>query len=195
MTYAPYYVALALDLRQGGRLGSGRETSSALPGSADKWLYRARLWESLVLSLIAGVVGVGLAYVSFDAVVSLAPIEVPRLEEAAIDVRALLFALILCLGTAVIVGLFPAWRHSGAAPLAGLHERSRAATATSSSTRARQLLVAAQLAAVVVLLTAAGQFIRSFTALLHLDLGFDPRGVLTFNLGFSEEKYDTKEKQ
>ena len=136
-----------------------------------------------------------LAYVSFGAIVSLAPIEVPRLDEAAIDVRALLFALVLCLGTAVIVGLLPAWRHSGAAPLAGLHERSRSATATSSSARARKLLVAAQLAAVVVLLTAAGLFIRSFTALLRLDLGFDPRGVLTFNLGFSEEKHDTKEKQ
>jgi putative ABC transport system permease protein len=57
------------------------------------------------------------------------------------------------------------------------------------------LLVAAQLVVVVVLLTAAGLFIRSFTALLRLDLGFDPRGVLTFNLGFSEEKHDTKEKQ
>ena len=55
--------------------------------------------------------------------------------------------------------------------------------------------MAAQLAAVVVLLTAAGLFIRSFTALLRLDLGFDPRGVLTFNLDFSEEKHDTKEKQ
>ena len=55
--------------------------------------------------------------------------------------------------------------------------------------------MAAQLAAVVVLLTAAGLFIRSFSALLRLDLGFDPRGVLTFNLGFSEEKHDTKEKQ
>ena len=55
--------------------------------------------------------------------------------------------------------------------------------------------MAAQLAAVVVLLTAAGLFIRSFNALLRLDLGFDPRGVLTFNLGFSEEKHDTKEKQ
>lgn len=36
---------------------------------------------------------------------------------------------------------------------------------------------------------------RSFTALLRLDLGFDPRGVLTFNLGFSEERYDTNDKQ
>ncbi len=151
--------------------------------------------ESIVLSLIAGVLGVGLGYVSFDTIVSLAPMEVPRLDEAAIDIRALLFALVLCLGTAVMVGLFPAWRHSGGAPFAGLYERSRSATATSPSARTRKLLVAAQLAAVVVLLTAAGLFIRSFTALRRLDLGFDPRGVLTFNLSYSEEKHDTKEKQ
>ncbi len=158
-------------------------------------IVRQLFCESIVLSLIASVLGVGLAYVSFGAIVSLAPIEVPRLDEAAIDLRALLFALALCLGTAVMVGLFPGWRHSGAAPVAGLLERSRSATAASSSARARKLLVAAQLVAVVVLLTVAGLFIRSFTALLRLDLGFDPRGVLTFNLGLSEETHDTKEKQ
>lgn len=158
-------------------------------------IVRQLLSESVVLSLIAGVLGVGLAYVSFDAIVSFAPIEVPRLNEAAIDGRALVFALVLCLGTAFMVGLLPAWRHSSVAPLAGLQDRSRSATATFSSARMRQLLVAAQLAAVVVLLTAAGLFIRSFTSLLRLDLGFDPRGVLTFNFSFSEEKYDTKEKQ
>ena len=158
-------------------------------------VVRQLFWESIVLSLLAGGVGAGLAYISLDAIVSFAPIGVPRLDEAAIDSRALLFVLVLCLGTAVIVGLLPAWRHSGAAPLAGLHEHSRSATATSSSTRARKVLVAAQLAAVVVLLTAAGLFTRSLTALVRLDLGFDPRGVLTFDLSFSEDRYDTKEKQ
>ncbi len=178
--------------------GAGRRREVAVRfalGARRLQIVRQLFCESIVLSLIAGVLGVGLAYVSFGAIVSLAPIEVPRLDEAAIDVRALLFALILCLGTAVMVGLLPAWRHSGAAPLAGLHERSRSATATSSSARARKVLVAAQLVAVVVLLTVAGLFIRSFTALLRLDLGFDPQGVLTFNFGFSEEKHDTKEKQ
>jgi putative ABC transport system permease protein len=178
--------------------GAGRRREVAVRfalGARRLQIVRQLFWESIMLSLIAGVVGLGLAYVSFDAIVSFAPIEVPRLDEAAIDVRALVFALVLCLGTAVMVGFFPAWRHSGVGPLAGLHERSRSATATSSSARARKLLVAAQLAAVVVLLTAAGLFVRSFTALLRLDLGFDPRGVLTFNFSFSEEKHDTKEKQ
>jgi putative ABC transport system permease protein len=178
--------------------GAGRRREIAVRfalGARRPQIVRQLFCESIVLSLIASVLGVGLAYVSFGAIVSLAPIEVPRLDEAAIDVRALLFALALCLGTAIMVGLLPAWRHSGAAPFAGLHDRSRSATATASSARVRKLLVAAQLVAVVVLLTAAGLFIRSFTALLRLDLGFEPRGVLTFNLGFSEETHDTKEKQ
>ena len=178
--------------------GAGRRREVAVRfalGARRSQIVRQLFCESILLSLAAGVLGVGLAYASFGAIVSLAPIEVPRLDEAAIDVRALLFALGLCLGTAVIVGFLPAWRHSGAALLAGLHDRSRSATATSSAARARKLLVAAQLAAVAVLLTVAGLFIRSFTMLLRLDLGFDPRGVLTFNLGFSEEKHDTKEKQ
>ncbi|MEN3337242.1 MAG: hypothetical protein V7647_918 [Acidobacteriota bacterium] len=158
-------------------------------------IVRQLFCESILLCLIAGSLGVGLAYATFGAIVSVAPIEVPRLDEAAIDAPALLFALIVCLGTAVAVALLPAWRHSSAAPLAGLQDRSRSATPTASSTRVRKVLVAAQLVAVVVLLTVAGLFIRSFTALLRLDLGFDPRGVLTFNLGFSEDKHDTKDKQ
>ena len=178
--------------------GAGRRREVAVRfalGARRLQIVRQLFCESITLSFIAGALGLGIAYVSFGAIVSLAPIEVPRLDEAAIDGRALLFALVLCLGTAVMVGLLPAWRHSGASSFAGLHERSRSATPASSSARARKLLVAAQLAAVVVLLTAAGLFIRSVTALLDLDLGFDPRGVLTFNLGFSEEKHDTKEKQ
>ena len=178
--------------------GAGRQREVAVRfalGARRLQIVRQLFLESIVLSLFAGLLGVGLAYLSFSALVSLAPIVVPRLDEAAIDVTALLFALGLCLGTAMLVGLFPAWRHSGTSPLLGLHERSRSATPSSSSARTRKLLVAAQLGAVVVLLTAAGLFIRSFAELLRLDLGFNPRGVVTFNLEFSEEKHDTPAKQ
>jgi putative ABC transport system permease protein len=184
--------AAALLLVQGA--GRRREVAVRLAlGARRLQIVRQLLCESIVLCLIAGALGVGLAYVTFSAILSLAPIEVPRLDEAAIDGHALLFAMIVCLGTALMIGLLPAWRHS-AVPLAGLQDRSRSATPTPSSARARKVLVGAQLVAVVVLLTVAGLFIRSFTALLRLDLGFDPRGVLTFNLGLPEER-DTKEKQ
>ncbi len=178
--------------------GAGRRREVAVRfalGARRIQIVRHLFCESILLSLAASILGVALAYVSFNAIVSLAPIEVPRLDEAAIDFRALLFALVLCLVTAVMAGLFPAWRHSGAVPFDALHERSRGSTATASSTRIRKLLVAAQLAAVVMLLTTAGLFVRSFTALLRLDLGFDPRNVLTFDVGFAEETQDAREKQ
>jgi hypothetical protein len=178
--------------------GAGRRREVAVRlalGARRLQVVRQLFWESILLSLAAGVVGVGLAFISFDAIVSFAPPGVPRLDEAAIDSRALLCVLALSLGTALIVGLFPAWRHSSAASLAGLHEHSRSATAASSSARTRKVLVAAQLAVVTVLLTGAGLFTRSLVALSQLDLGFDPRGVLTFDLSFSADRYDTREKQ
>src|SRR4029453_13013468 len=124
--------------------GAGRRREVAVRfalGARRLQVVRQLFCESVVLCVLAGVLGVGLAYASFTAIVSLAPIEVPRLDEAAIDVTTLLFALILCLSTAVLVGLFPAWRHSGASPLAGLHERSRSATSSSSHAHMRKLLV------------------------------------------------------
>ena len=153
------------------------------------------LFESLILSFMAATAGVALAYVSFDAIVALAPIGVPRLDEAAIDWRALTFAVALCVTTALAAGLVPAWQHSGGTLLAGLHQRSQSGTASGASSRARRLLVAAQLATAVVLLTAAGLFGRSFVSLLQLDLGFDPRHVLTFSIGAPEEKYKQRERQ
>ena len=164
-------------------------------GARRRQIVHQLLRESLLLSLAAGAFGVALAYGAFDAIVALAPIEVPRLQDAAIDARALLFALAVCITTAVVVGLLPAWQHSAVNPMAALNQRSRSGTMAPSSARARKVLVAAQLAAAVVLLTAAGLFTRSFVSLLRLDLGFDPERVLTFDIGAPDSKSDTKERQ
>jgi putative ABC transport system permease protein len=173
-----------------------REVAVRLALGARRWqIVRQLLCESVLLSMCAGVVAVALAFVGFDAIVALAPVEVPRLPEAALDARALLFALGLCLGTAVVVGVLPAWQHSTASLSSGLQQRSPGGTMAPNSSRAVKVLVAAQLAAAVVLLTAAGLFARSFVSLLRLDLGFDPRHVLTFDIGASDSRYDTKEKQ
>ena len=172
------------------------EVAVRLALGARRWqIARQLLCESLLLSLLAGAIGVAVAYVSFDAIVALAPIDVPRLEQAAIDVRALMFALAVSLGTAAMVGLLPAWQHSGVNVLSGLQHRSRTGTASPTSARARKALVAAQIAAAVVLLTGAGLFTRSFVALLQLDLGFEPDGVLTFHISAPDAMRDTREKE
>ncbi len=106
-----------------------REVAVRLALGARRWqIVRQLLCESILLSLLAGAIGVGLGYAMFDAIVGLAPIDVPRLQDAAIDARALLFALGVCIGTAVIVGLLPAWQHSAASLMAGLHQRSQSGT-------------------------------------------------------------------
>ena len=158
-------------------------------------LVRLLFVEALLLCLMAASLGVALAYMTFDAIVALAPIDVPRLQEAAIDGRALVFALVVCLLTAVAAGLAPAWQHTGGVLLTGLQQRSQSGTAGGASSRARRWLVAAQLAAAVVLLVAAGLFGRSFASLLQLDLGFDPRHVLTFSVAGPADKYEGAARQ
>lgn len=160
-----------------------REVAVRLALGAHRWhIVRQRLCESLLLALIAAAIGVALAYASFDAIVRLAPIEVPRLADAAIDARALLFALAVAVATAVAITLVPAWQHSAGNMLAALQQRSQVGATTPARARARKALVVAQIAAAVVLLTAAGLFARSFVALVRLDLGFDPDNVLTFHV-------------
>jgi putative ABC transport system permease protein len=173
-----------------------RDVAVRLALGARRWqIMRQLLCESLLLSLLAGTIGIGLAYLSFDAIVGLAPIEVPRLGEASVDARALLFALALSLGTAVVIGLLPAWQQSAGDVLSGLQQRPRTGTAAPASARARKGLVAAQIAAAVVLLTGAGLFTRTFLALLRLDLGFDPDHVVTFHVAAPDSRYGTREKQ
>jgi len=173
-----------------------RDVAVRLALGARRWqIVRQLLCESLLLSLLAGTIGIGLAYLSFDAIVGLAPIEVPRLEEAAVDAGALLFALALSVGTAVAIGLLPAWQQSAGNVLSGLQQRSRAGTTAPASARARKALVAAQIGAAVVLLTGAGLFTRTFVALLRLDLGFDPDNVVTFHVNAPDSRYGTRESQ
>jgi putative ABC transport system permease protein len=173
-----------------------REVAVRLALGAHRWqIVRQRLYESLLLALLAAVIGVGLAYGSFDAIVGLAPIEVPRLADAAIDTQALSCALAVAVATAVTIGLVPAWQHSTGSALAALQQRSQAGSTTPARARARKALVAAQIAAALVLLTCAGLFARSFAALVRLDLGFDPDNVLTFHVSAPDAGAATRERQ
>jgi putative ABC transport system permease protein len=173
-----------------------REVAVRMALGARRWqIVRQLLCESLLLSVFAGLIGVGLAYLSFDAIVGLAPIEVPRLEHAAIDARALLFAVSISIATALLVGLLPAWQLGAGSLLWRVQQHSRTGTTAPAQVRARKALVAAQIAAAVVLLTAAGLFTRSFVALLRLDLGFDPDHVLTFHLNAPDASSATREKE
>lgn len=153
-------------------------------GATRARIVRQVIGEAALIVVLAAVCGLALTYVSFGVIVSLIPTDVPRLERASINGVVLLFALGLAAATPFAVGLLPAWQLSRPALSDTLKERSGSAAPRSG--RIRRVLVVGQLAAALVLLISAGLLGRSFIALTRLDLGFDPRSVLTFDLQLPE---------
>jgi putative ABC transport system permease protein len=142
-----------------------------------------RLWiiETSTLSLAGGLLGFLASRWIIEAVVALAPGDVPRLSEAAMNLPVAAFALPASVVTGFLCGVGPV-RQAAASILAlDLHETVRG-IGSRSSQRARSVLVVLQIALSIVLLVAAGLVVRSFLNLRRLDLGFQPSGVLTLNV-------------
>jgi predicted permease len=140
-------------------------------------ILRQLITESILLSCLAGVLGVPLATWGVRVLVALAPHGIARLDEARIDARVLAFSLGLSLTTGVLFGLAPAIRISHGVG-------SRRQTAGVESRGMRRAFVAAEIAVAVVLLTGAGLVIRSLIALQSVDPGFHTSRVLTATLRF-----------
>ena len=167
--------------------GVARERDIAVSlalGATRGRIVRQFVGEAAVLVVLAAGLGVALTYAAFDVVIALSPSDVPRLEQASLNQAVLLFAVGLAAATPFAVGLVPAWQLSRPALSDNLKER--AGSGAPRSGRARRVLVVGQLAAALVLLISAGLLGRSFIALTRLDLGFDPRNVLTFDLQMPE---------
>jgi putative ABC transport system permease protein len=139
-------------------------------------LVRQLAAESLLLSAIAGVVGMALAKWTLRVIVALAPAGVLRLQAASIDGRIVLFALGLTTMTAVSFGLLPACQFSH--PGHYLRERH----ASGGRGAVRRLLVAVEVALALVLVSGAGLLIRSFERLLAVNPGFSPHHVVALQV-------------
>jgi predicted permease len=141
-------------------------------GAAPSRLARQVLGESLVLALIGGVLGLACAAVSLDALLAVAPANLPRLDEVRLDWRVLGFGLLLSLLAGLVTGLVPALRLNRADPQDYLKATSAATTADRSSLRSRQALIGLQAALATVLLSAAGLLGLSFYRLVSQPKGF-----------------------
>jgi predicted permease len=130
------------------------------------------LIESLVLGLMSGVLGVGLAAAGLRLLQAIGPANLPRLTEISIDFRTLGFALLLSVLSGLLLGLIPAWKYSGARISAVLRSAGRTASLSRERHRVRNLLVIAQVAMALVLLVSAGLMIRTFQVLRTIDPGF-----------------------
>ncbi|UCG84811.1 MAG: ABC transporter permease [Gemmatimonadota bacterium] len=156
----------------------GRElmVRSAL-GACRARLVRLLLTESLLLGLMGAGLGIVVAWLCTDPLLAIAP-AMPRVEEIGIDVRVLIFATAVGMCTGLLLGVVPALLQTNdtVGPTLRLHSRA-------GSTRSLQsAVVSAQVALTVVLLVAAGLFVRSFTRIMSVDPGFDPEELATLTL-------------
>ena len=151
---------------------------AALGAGASRLLLQA-LAETTSLCLLAGALGVALSFGLVRVLKAVAPPGTPRLDEVGIDVRVLLFAAGLSLAAGVCLGLVSTWRGVQQGPANGLALAGRSTTTSREGRRLKNLMVASEFALAMVLLTGAALLIRSFVAVLQVDLGFRPDHILT----------------
>ena len=189
---ACFNVANLLIVRAEGRQ---REIAvrSAL-GAGRARVVRQLVAEGLVLAGIGTAAGIVLAYGIVRWLTWWAPAGIPRLAEAIVDVRVLLFAVGLTIVTAAFFSLAPALRLLGANVAGHLKDGAQNATAGAGRQRFRSALVVAEMALAVVLVLGAGLMMRSLAKLQQIDIGFDPSNVLTLRLSTPQASYDTPEK-
>ncbi|HET9839202.1 MAG TPA: ABC transporter permease [Candidatus Angelobacter sp.] len=143
-------------------------------------VVRQLLTESVLLALAGGALGLLLARLGTSAAIAAVPRNMPRAEAIGLDLRVLLFTFVMSVVAGIVFGLAPAWRLTRSAVGGTLTESSR--RVAGSRSRAQSIFVVGEMAMALVLLIAAGLMVRSLIQLWHVDPGFNPRDVLTFDL-------------
>ena len=158
----------------------------AAMGAGRRSVMGSLLAESVLLGLIGGVVGAGLAWVGLTALVASGPAELPRIEEIGMGVGTLGLVMLMSLVAGAAFGLVSWARYSGGGLAGILRDGGRASTGGRETHRTRNVLVASQLALALVLLVGSGLMMRSFAALNSVDPGFDTEGILAVGLSRGE---------
>jgi len=150
-------------------------------GAGRRRLVGEWLIESIVLALIGGGVGTGLAYGAVRLLKAIGPNTLPRLQEITIDARVLAFAVLVSILSGILFGLIPAFKYARR-PLSGMLAGARGASDTRERLRTRNALVVAQVALALVLLVSSGLMIRTFLALRNVVPGFDTDQLQTIGI-------------
>jgi predicted permease len=141
-------------------------------GAGRKRIVRELLMENLLLGLMGGALGVGIAYEGLRLLVAAGPANLPRLNEISLDGWALAFTLLLSVLSGLMFGLIPALKYAGRQTPLALHSAGRTSSTSRERYRSRNVLVVAQVAMALVLLVSAGLMIRTFVGLRNVDPGF-----------------------
>jgi predicted permease len=158
-------------------------------GAGTGRIARELLLESVLLGILGGVIGIGLAFGALRFLVWLAPGNLPRLADIALDWPVLMFALALSVTAGLLFGAIPVFKYAGARVGVMLRGGGRTASASKERHRARSILVVAQVSLALVLLIGSGLMIRTFYVLSSVHPGFQrPDEVQTFRLSIPESQ-------
>ena len=157
-------------------------------------IVRQVLTESLVLASLGGIGGMVVAAWSLPLLIRLAPEGVPRLDTAAINLPVFTAAGGLVVLTALVVGMLPAWHASHRRTLTDDLGDGKGGLGGTMKPWTRQVLIAAQVSLVMVVLTGAALLIRSAIHLQEEPIGFDYRGVLTARIALPAGQYGSPDK-
>ncbi len=164
-------------------------TVRAALGAGASRLVRQLLTESLVLASVGGLMGIFVAKAAIYIVKIFDPSSIPRLGEAGLDIRVLLFAFGVTLLTGVLFGMAPAIGATRENLVESLKDGGRRAGSNPAAQRTRNSLLVSQIALALVLVIATGLLTRTFYRLLSVDPGFHPAHALTFELTLPSSKY------
>lgn len=173
---------------------TAREKEMALRasiGASRGRLVRQLLTESLLLASLSGVAGCTIAYVGLKLVVPQLPSRIPGEAEISLNFTVLVFALGISALAVFICGLSPALHASNGKYQAKLSGTGPGTNNLYRHSKMRSGLVIAEVALAMVLLVCSGLIMRSFYALTHVDLGFDPSKVMSASLHFPKGSYPT----
>lgn len=167
----------------------GEMAVRAALGAGRGRIVRQLLTESVILALVGAPLGLLLAAVGLNVLTSMAPPDLPRLDEVGMDGQILAFTALLTVLSAFVFGLVPAFH--GARSNLGTQLRQGASAVSGRSRNAlRRGLIVAEIAIAVVLLVGAGLLIRSFNRMQAVDVGFDVDGVATMSLTVPASRYE-----
>jgi len=175
-------------------VGRRREMAvRAAIGAGTGRLLRQLLTEALLLAGAGGVAGLLVAVAGVYGIHALGRGSVPRIDAVGLDARVLAFTAALSIASGLLFGLAPAWRLSRLDLTRDLNDASRGASGAgavwSRGHGLRRLLVVGEIALAVVLLVGAALVVRSVARLAAVPPGFDPAGVLTFELTMQGPRY------
>jgi putative ABC transport system permease protein len=153
-------------------------------GASRSRLARQSLTESLLLGVLGGASGCALAAILIRVFVSIAPEEIPRLQQAGLDARVAIFTLVVALASALIFGMAPALYSPSPEIMMGKEQ-----IGARRGGSLRQILVVAEIAISIVLLASAGPLLRSLWRLQNAPTGMETENVLTEAISLGSHNY------